>query len=142
MNNPESERSQYASNTDKTMVLLKLLADTGDEIGMINWFAVHPTSVGNTNRLITGDNKGYAEYRFEKLKGTDYSAENQKTFVASFAQTNTGDVSPNIYWGYPDGVNDYARMKIIGDRQYEKALALYNGAGEKLAGAWITATAM
>lgn len=132
MNNPETERSLYDSNTDKAMTLLRLVSDQNEEIGMINWFAVHPTNVGNSNTLITGDNKGYAAYLFEKLKGTDYSATDQKTFVASFAQANCGDVSPNIYWGYPDGINDYTRMKIIGERQYVKALGLYNSAAQTL----------
>ncbi len=134
MNNPAQERALYAANTDKTMTLLKLVSNTNQEIGVINWFAVHPTSIGNTNHLITGDNKGYAEYLFEKCKGTNYSAQNQRTFVAAFAQTNAGDVSPNIYWGYPDGATDFNHMKLIGQRQFDKALALYNGASEYLEG--------
>jgi neutral ceramidase len=132
MNNPASERAMYANNTDKTMTLLKLVSDQGDEIGMINWFAVHPTSIGNTNKLISSDNKGYAQYLFEKIKGTDYSAIGQNTFVAAFAQTNAGDVSPNIYWGYPDGIHDYDHMKTIGVRQFNKAVELYNNASEYL----------
>ena len=28
---------------------------------MVNWFAVHGTSMNNTNHYISGDNKGYAE---------------------------------------------------------------------------------
>ncbi len=134
MNNPESERALYPANTDKTMTLLKLVSDQNEEIGMINWFAVHPTSIGNTNKLITSDNKGYAQYLFEQMKGTDYAAENQNTFVAAFAQTNSGDVSPNIYWGYPNGTDDYEHMVIIGERQFDKAVELYNNAGEYLEG--------
>lgn len=132
MNNPASERAMYSDNTDKAMTLLKLVSDQGEEIGMINWFAVHPTNVGNTNTLITGDNKGYASYLFEKTKATDYSA--SKTFVAAFAQTNSGDVSPNIYWGYPNGVDDYDHMEIIGERQFTKAQQLYNNAGTYIQG--------
>ena len=30
-----------------------------------SWFAVHCTSMNNTNRLISGDNKGYASMLFE-----------------------------------------------------------------------------
>jgi len=134
MNNPASERALYSANTDKTMTLLKLVSDQNEEIGMINWFAVHPTSIGNTNKLITSDNKGYAEYLFEEMKGTNYAAENQDTFVAAFAQTNSGDVSPNIYWGYPDGTHDYEHMVIMGERQFDKAVELYNNAGEYLDG--------
>lgn len=35
-------------------------------IGVINWFAVHPTSMNNTNRLISSDNVGYASILMEK----------------------------------------------------------------------------
>ena len=31
-----------------------------------SWFAVHCTSMNNTNNLISGDNKGYASYLMEK----------------------------------------------------------------------------
>jgi len=41
-------------------------AISGDPMGIINWFAVHPTSMNNTNKLISGDNKGYASQLFEK----------------------------------------------------------------------------
>ena len=130
-NNPAEERAQYGANTDKTMTLLKFVTASGQEIGTLNWFAIHPTSLGNTNRLISGDNKGVASYLFEKSMGTDYAAE--ETFVAAFAQTNSGDVSPNIFWGYPDGVHDAEHMMTLGTRQYAKALELYNGASVELA---------
>lgn len=129
--NPEEERSCYEHDTDKTMTLLRFERPDGKEIGMINWFAVHATNIGNTNRLITGDNKGYASYLFEKLKGTDYSA--PETFVAAFAQSNSGDVTPNI-WGYPDGIHDFQRMKIIGERQFNTAIQLYDSATDMLDG--------
>jgi neutral ceramidase len=131
-NNPAAERAGYAANVDRTMTLLKLVDLQGAEIGMINWFAVHPTSVGPANKLIGSDNKGLASYLFEKMKGTDYLA--QKPFVASFAQANAGDVTPNL-WGPADGVTDYAHCWTIAQRQLAKALELYNGAGTMLTGA-------
>jgi neutral ceramidase len=63
--NPEAERAQYASDTNTLMTLLRLQKRTGLEIGTLNWFAVHGTSMGNDNHLISGDNKGYASYLFE-----------------------------------------------------------------------------
>lgn len=35
-------------------------------ISFLSWFAVHCTSMNNTNRLISGDNKGHASYLMEK----------------------------------------------------------------------------
>lgn len=131
-NNPADEISQYDSNTDKTMTLLKFVTEGGRDIGSVNWFAIHPTSIGNTNRLISGDSKGYASYLFEKDKGTNYT--DATPFVAAFAQTDAGDVSPNIYWGYPNGVDDYDHMKTIGQRQYVKAVELFNSSSEPVGG--------
>lgn len=97
-NNPADERAGYEANTDTTMTLLKFTGfdDDGKEtaIGMICWFAVHPDCVGPSNRLISGDSKGLASYLFEKYMGADYS--DDSTFVAAFAQSNAGDVTPNV----------------------------------------------
>lgn len=129
--NPASERNFYPSNVDQTMTLLKLVAADGRELGMVNWFAVHPTNVGPTNKLIGGDNKGLASYLFEKNKGTNYSS--NQTFVAAFAQSNSGDVTPNL-WGPADGVNDYARQNTIANKQYQKAVSLYQSANTQVTG--------
>jgi len=131
--NLTTERAQYEDDTDKKMTVLKLVASTGEEIGMINWFAVHTTSMGNKNQLISGDNKGYASWLFEKSKGSDYTA--GKTFVAAFAQSNEGDASPNINGGTDGGgADDFASTAISGTKQYDKALALYNAATDLLTG--------
>ncbi|MCB1316308.1 MAG: neutral/alkaline ceramidase, partial [Leptospiraceae bacterium] len=129
--NPQSERDRYAHNTDKNMTLLKMGSTDGQEIGMVAWFAVHSTNIGNTNKLISGDNKGLAAYYFEKEKGATYLIEDQ--FIASFAQSNEGDVSPNL-WGHPDGTHDYDRNEIIARRQFEKARDLYTGANRVITG--------
>jgi neutral ceramidase len=129
--NPQVERNLYRSNsTNKKMTLLKFVSDNGTEIGTLNWFATHGTNFGNKNKLISGDNKGYASWRFEKDKGTNYNID--KTFVAAFAQAEMGDVSPNIPWGPPDGIHDFERLEIIGNKQYEKAVDLYDSATLKL----------
>jgi neutral ceramidase len=132
--NPISELSRYTHDTDKTITLLRLQGSDGTEVGSINWFAVHNTSMSNENRLISGDNKGYASYLFEKAKGTNYSA--PKTFVAAFAQSNEGDVSPNVY-GPPDGRggNEFQATMRSGAAQYNKAKSLYESASQPLVGA-------
>lgn len=162
-NNPDAERALYNGNTDKTMTLLKLVNLAGQDIGMINWYAVHPTSIGPENHLMSGDNKGHASYMFEKDMGTDYQA--SKTFVAAFAQTNAGDVTPNVpftqHFGTVESAMDAAEidhatavalglpwyqaygeadieqnidLKLMAERQYNKAKELYNSAMEPLSG--------
>ncbi len=131
--NPSTERAKYAYNVDKTMTVLRLAKRSGAEIGMISWFAVHNTSIGNQNTLISSDNKGYASYLFERAKGTSYTS--ATTFVAAFAQSNEGDSSPNIYGGQEGGgANDYVSVQLSGQKQYDKAIALYNSATESLTG--------
>ena len=39
------------------MTVLKIVGANNEDIGMINWFAVHPTSMNNTNHLVSGDHK-------------------------------------------------------------------------------------
>lgn len=96
--NPEEERKQYSDgNTDKNMILLNFIAADDTKLGVLNWFSVHGTSMNNTNRLISGDNRGYASYLLEKdFNGpTSQNLPGKGPFVAAFASTNLGDVSPN-----------------------------------------------
>jgi neutral ceramidase len=131
-NNPSAERAKYTSNTDKEMLLIKFVKNNGKEIGCLNWYAIHPTNRGNKNRLITGDNKGYASYLFEKEKGTNI--QNKGTFIAAFANSNCGDVSGNIKYGVPDLFHDFARMQEFGEKQYNKAKEIYDSANVQLTG--------
>lgn len=51
--NPQRERDEYADqgDTDKTMLMLKFMSDDKKPIGALNWFAVHGTSMNNTNQV-------------------------------------------------------------------------------------------
>ncbi|RZC39406.1 neutral ceramidase-like [Asbolus verrucosus] len=77
------------------MVQLKFVRSSDNlPIGAINWFAVHPTSMNNTNCLITSDNVGYASILLENhVNNGTFPGEG--VFVGAFASTNLGDVSPN-----------------------------------------------
>jgi neutral ceramidase len=129
-NNPAAERARYASSVDTRMTVLRLEAADGRPVGTVNWFAVHPTSVGPSNHLIGGDNKGLASWLFERDHGADYGG---RSFVAAFAQSNAGDVTPNL-WGPADGVHDYERLNVIAGRQYARARALHDAATTPLEG--------
>ncbi len=137
--NPKSERARYSSNTDKDMTVLKFERTDGTEIGLISWFALHATNMKKSNRLISGDNKGYAEYLFEKAKGTNYFMSD--TFVAAFPSSNAGDVSPsdgvdsdgNKEWDCDLG-DQYKCTERAGMKQYLKARELYDSADEEVTG--------
>jgi neutral ceramidase len=121
--NPQADR-EGRPDVDTTMTLLRLDRPDGAPVGVITWFAIHPTSMSNRNRLISGDNKGYASYLFEKELGTDYAA--PSTFVAAFAQSNEGDVSPfPKERGCTEFEEDVAATQESGHQQYTFARNLY-----------------
>ncbi|KAL9597152.1 MAG: hypothetical protein Q9219_005318 [cf. Caloplaca sp. 3 TL-2023] len=97
--NPEYERARYEHDVDKTMTMLKFRrAKDGKDIGVLNWFPVHGTSMLGNNTLISGDNKGVAATLFEKdIRNT---GEGSHDFVAGFSQANVGDTSPNVLGAY------------------------------------------
>jgi neutral ceramidase len=88
---------RYAYNTDKDLVLLKIVGATDEKpIGAIAWYAVHPVSMNNTNPYISSDNKGYAELLFEEEMNGPNVMPGKGSFIAAFGASNLGDVSPNI----------------------------------------------
>ncbi len=130
--NPQNERDQYLSDTDTEMTLIRFDRLDGKPIGLLNWFPLHGVSMNNKNHLITGDNKGYAEYMFEKA----FLSDNGPTaFVAAFAQANAGDVSPNPY-GHEggEGLAGIKAIEAAGKPQYEKAKELFDQAEEVITG--------
>ena len=104
--NPQEERDSYGSSTDETMHQLHVVSYPENEImGLINWFAVHATSMNVTNKLISGDSKGLAGMTLEKMMNRGYLV-GKGPFVAAFATSNHGDTSPNIL-GSRDAIQLY-----------------------------------
>ena len=125
--NPEDERERYATDTNPEMVLLRFDRPDGTSPGLINWYALHGTSMSNHNRLISSDNKGRASYIFEKWKRQDPKLPG--TFVASFAQADEGDVSPTGPLGSnADGHADFSNTQQAGVRQFNLAKRAYDTA--------------
>src|SRR5262249_27348315 len=85
------------------------------------------------NKLISGDNKGYAAYAVEQAHRTRYTAQPQ--FVAAFAQSNAGHVTPNLNLNNTGpGKTDIESTQIIGARQARVAERLFDQAREPLRG--------
>ncbi|WP_299005751.1 neutral/alkaline non-lysosomal ceramidase N-terminal domain-containing protein [uncultured Shewanella sp.] len=127
------DKDDYDTDVNDTMTLLKLTKDDGSEIGMINWFAVHNVSKQQTYRYISGDNKGMASQLFETSKGSQPPL--NMGFVAAFANSDEGDVSPNVC-GPQDGCadNDHDNVMLSATKQYDMALSLYNNPSKSLSG--------
>lgn len=156
--NPEYQAGATQEDwTDREMLLLAFSADVDNRggrrpLGVLNWYAIHPTSLGMFNRLISGDSKGWAAAKFE-----DEMAATAPGFVAAFANGSAGDVSGNVTLDaqgnktyrrpiggelpagtvaiFPviqsasDTQTDIDNMKRLGDLQCQHALGLYRGIG-------------
>ncbi|GAB3813334.1 neutral/alkaline ceramidase [Kribbella italica] len=134
--NPAADRAAFPQAIDPAVTVLRF-QQGAREIGAINWFATHPTSITNENTLISPDNKGYAAYRWEHdLKGVRYLDDDSTGFVAAFPNTNAGDMSPNLNLRPGSGPTEdpLTNEQIIGRRQQSAAQQAYNGPRATIAG--------
>ncbi|MBM7824338.1 neutral ceramidase [Arcanobacterium pluranimalium] len=135
--NANPDAGNYADNVSTGMTQLAFKSESGKPLGVLNWFSTHPTSFNIHWTLISGDNKGYAQYMFEKKMGSDPA--DPHAFVAAFANSATGDVvaaqgnsvSAPGFEGLPD---DYQNAEIAGQQQLDKAVELFNAGGKPLHG--------
>ncbi|MFT7406275.1 neutral/alkaline non-lysosomal ceramidase N-terminal domain-containing protein [Zhongshania sp.] len=150
MQNTEAERALYKDvlgndvTTPRLMTLLKFQHGDGRAVGSMNWFAVHPTSdalseYGLGAIPISGDNKGYAAYLFER-----FMQPHNPGFVSSFMQSDEGDAFTQMWF---DDDEKRAEQEIFlpsnepspvtvanGQKQLLKALNLYAEAKHQLSG--------
>jgi neutral ceramidase len=135
--NPDADRAFFPGAIDPQTTVLRIERE-GVTVGAINWFATHNTSMTNQNHLISSDNKGYAAYHWERaVEGLDYLTDlSSPRFVGAFAQTNAGDMSPNLNLRPGSGPTDdeFENTRIIGTRQYDAAAALAAGGGTEVTG--------
>ncbi|RJO78798.1 alkaline ceramidase [Nocardia panacis] len=117
--NPIADREFFPNAIDPAVTALSLLKD-GRPVGSITWFATHATSMTNQNRLISGDNKGYAAFRAEHDEHGVRYLDGAADFVAAFPQTNAGDMSPNLNLRPGSGPteDEFDNTRIIGERQH------------------------
>lgn len=119
MANPEQRgqaRPKPEQALDRRMRLLHFVDDKGQDIGQVNWFAVHGTTVHSDNTALHADNKGEAAARVEHQRNLAAA-----DFVAAFAQGACGDVTPNFRW-------DGKRKKVVGSEASDFDSAKANGA--------------
>lgn len=128
---PAAERAHFPGSVDPMTTLLRIERD-GVLVGAVNWFAVHNTSMTNRNRLISSDNKGWAAYAWESGGADPRTASAE--LVTAFAQTNAGDISPNLDLKPGTGPTSDERenARIIGERQLAAARSLSAQPGETL----------
>ncbi|MFC4058644.1 neutral/alkaline ceramidase [Planomonospora corallina] len=133
--NPERDRAAFPGAIDPAMTVLRL-RQGGADVGAISWFATHNTSLTNANTLVSGDNKGYAAYRWEHDHAGVRYLDDEPGFVAAFPNTNAGDMSPNLNLRPGSGPteDEFANTRIIGERQFARAKEIYDGAAIPVTG--------
>lgn len=131
------DASQYEDPVETTMDQLEFTSAKGEKLGVFNWFSTHATSFPMHWDLYSGDSKGYAQYLYEKKFGTDPNLD--KTFVAAFPTSGTGDMVPVAgnsssvpeFQGTPD---DYYNAEKHGQEQFDASWQLWNTPGEQVGG--------
>lgn len=138
--NPPAEQARFPNAVDEQVTQLnferEMTPGRGDyaPVGLLNWFAIHPTNFGKKWTRLGGDNKGWAAHLVESVHG--------KGFVAGFANGCAGDVSGNFIPGDPNfdpvqGGNfadQRKRMQETGQAQAEMAEKLLGTRGSELSG--------
>ncbi|MFF3569067.1 neutral/alkaline ceramidase [Nocardia jiangxiensis] len=128
---PAPDKAVFPGAVDPWVTVLRL-RQGGRDVGAITWFATHGTSLTDRNTLISTDNKGYASYRWEHDEMGVRHGDGQPHFLAAFAQTNAGDMTPNLNCipMHPSGPTENNRLNctIIGERQYRAGRAAFASA--------------
>lgn len=133
--NAAADRAAFPQEIDPLMTVLTF-QQAGQAVGALSLFPTHGTSLTNKNTLISGDNKGYAAYHWEHDHAGVRYRSSPRPFVAAFAQTNPGDMSPNLNLKPGSGPteDEFENTRIIGERQSNKARTLSSASSSLLSG--------
>lgn len=119
--NPDIDKAVFPDGVDRDSVTLHVIRD-GAAIGLINWYGIHPTTFGPEHKIISGGNKGYAAWLAEHKAGVDHTDPGSAPYVAAFAMSTPGDVSPNhglVPNSGPVEGNEYESARVLGRRQLD-----------------------
>lgn len=130
------DSSKFDTTVNETMTQLRLDSADGEPLGLINWFAIHPTSFSKKFLYLSADSKGYAQLKAEKALGTDITK--GKTFVAGFANSDLGDVvsaggNADSSKGFEGDSNELVNAVRDGEIQFKHAKKLWFF-GDKVSG--------
>ena len=125
--NNNNDAKDFDSNVNETMTQLRLNDADGTPVGLINWFALHPTSFSNKFMHLSADNKGFAQRGAEKIFG----GASDKPFVAAFANADEGDMlaaggNANSKPGFQGSDNEWENVRRDGQMQLDKAVELWH----------------
>ncbi|MFC9690884.1 neutral/alkaline ceramidase [Kribbella sp. NPDC056951] len=127
------DKAHFPDAIDPAVTVLRFRQGTQD-VGAITWFATHGTSMSNGNHLISSDNKGYAAYTWEHDDAGVRYLDGAPGFVAAFAQSNAGDMSPNLNLQPGTPETEFANTKHIGELQFQAGQRAFEAANEVITG--------
>lgn len=118
--NPEEDKNELPNGVDTRSVTLHV-SRGGQQVGLINWYSLHPTSFGHEYKHIAGDNKGYAAWATEEAHGVVHRHPEEAPFVAAFANMTPGDITPNMGLtpNSGPGASERESAQILGERMME-----------------------
>nr|WP_240394065.1 neutral/alkaline non-lysosomal ceramidase N-terminal domain-containing protein [Corynebacterium lactis] len=119
--NPPEEQALFPDGVNPESTTLHVTRG-GTEVGFINWYGIHPTTFGAEHTIIDGDNKGYAAWKTEVDHGVNHREPQGAPFVAAFAMSAPGDISPNmglVPQSGPAGADEAESARILGQRQID-----------------------
>ncbi len=100
--NPAADRARFPDAVDRRMTVLRF-EQAGRPIGMLSFFPTHGTSMTQTNRLISADNKGYAAHVVEHdVHGVSWA---ERGDFVEWAEVH------GHFYGSPQSVVDEARAR-------------------------------
>ena len=121
--NPAEDKAAFPTGIDPRSQTLQMYRN-GELVGVLNWFGEHATSMTADSTLVSSDNKGFAAWHWEReVAGQDYLADGPLPLITAFAQSNAGDISPNLDLKPGQGPtgNQYENTRIVGTREYDAA---------------------
>ncbi|KAE9108926.1 hypothetical protein PF005_g12259 [Phytophthora fragariae] len=115
------------------MRALQFFSSSGKLRGVLAFYPVHANSLSGDNLLISGDNKGYAEFLLE---------DELDDVVVGIGIANAGDVSPNLVENSDgtfsgEGNTTIESAEIMGKREYDTLSVLINSTSELIEGSAI-----
>ena len=147
--NPAEDKAAFPTGIDPRSQTLQMYRG-GELVGVLNWFGEHATSMSTDATLVSTDNKGFAAWHWEReIAGQDYLSGAPLPLITAFAQSNAGDISPNLNLSPGSGPtdNEYENTRIIGTREYDAAAGQIGamaplGAGIDVRHVWVDITAV
>ena len=137
---PQDETAARAASIDPDVTVLRVDSRDGQPLAVWSNFAIHPTSFGDGNLLISGDNAAFAERIAEQgiAEAAKVPPRHDRPVANVWTNGNQGDISPSRPPRKVDGqeteyaAGPYAGAHVPGARVAEGIVAAWRAAGDQL----------